>query len=227
MRETDLYPPVKALLEGQGYTVKGEVGDCDLVGLRDPDPPVIVELKRSFGLSLVMQGIARQSMTDVVYLAVPNISGKQARRRLSDMMALCRRLGLGLMTVRTGDAPAVEVWLDPGPYRPRKVPSRKARLLREFQRRVGDPTAGGSDKRRPAMTAYRQDALRCAAFLAKTGASKGAVIAAGTGVTNATTLLRRDVYGWFERVERGVYTLTPKGGDALDTYADAVAALAG
>jgi hypothetical protein len=30
--ETDLYAPVKAFLEGQGYTVKGELQHCDLVG---------------------------------------------------------------------------------------------------------------------------------------------------------------------------------------------------
>ncbi len=30
--ESDLYAPVKALLEGQGYVVKGEVRGCDVVG---------------------------------------------------------------------------------------------------------------------------------------------------------------------------------------------------
>ena len=29
-RETDLYAPVKAFLEGQGYDVKAEVADCDV-----------------------------------------------------------------------------------------------------------------------------------------------------------------------------------------------------
>jgi hypothetical protein len=29
--ESDLYAPVKALLEGQGYVVKGEVRGCDVV----------------------------------------------------------------------------------------------------------------------------------------------------------------------------------------------------
>ena len=29
-REEDLYAPVKAFLEGQGYEVKAEVRDCDL-----------------------------------------------------------------------------------------------------------------------------------------------------------------------------------------------------
>ena len=50
MRETDLYPPVKAFLEAQGYTVKGEVEGCDVVALRGDEPPVVVELKTAFSL---------------------------------------------------------------------------------------------------------------------------------------------------------------------------------
>jgi hypothetical protein len=34
-RETELYPPVKALLEGQGYEVKSEIGAADVVAVRD------------------------------------------------------------------------------------------------------------------------------------------------------------------------------------------------
>lgn len=33
-RETDLYLPVKAFLEGQGYVVKAEVGAADVVAVR-------------------------------------------------------------------------------------------------------------------------------------------------------------------------------------------------
>ena len=50
--------------------------------------------------------------------------------------------------------------------------------------------------------------------------------ARAAGVPKATSLMYRDVYGWFERVERGVYELSPKGRDALATYADVVAGLA-
>ena len=38
-KETDLYPPVKALLEGQGYEVKGEVGAADIVACRGDEDP--------------------------------------------------------------------------------------------------------------------------------------------------------------------------------------------
>jgi hypothetical protein len=204
--ETELYGPVKALLEAQGYAVKGEVVGCDVVAVRGDEPPVIVELKRTFGLALVLQGIDRLAMTEAVYLAV----GAWPRRP-PEALRLCRRLGLGFIVVSAGHA---EVVLDPLPYRPRPSRVRTARLLGEHQRRVGDPTAGGS-VRRPIMTAYRQDALRCAEALA-TGPASVRAIRAGSGVSRAARILQSDVYGWFERVERGVYALSPRGRGALE-----------
>jgi hypothetical protein len=34
-------------------------------------------------------------------------------------------------------------------------------------------------------------------------------------VPNAGRIVRDNVYGWFKRVERGVYALTPRGTDSL------------
>ena len=142
-REDQLYAPVKALLEAQGYAVKGEVGAADVVAVRGDEPPVIVELKLKFSLSLFHQAIARLAITDHVYIAVPRPGGRQARRMMKDNLAMCRRLGLGLITV-LADGRA-EVHCDPGPYTPRKyvagapcanpaAPRRsRTRLLREFQ----------------------------------------------------------------------------------------------
>ncbi len=230
LRETDLYPPIKRFLESQGYEVKGEVADCDVVACRDGEDPVIVELKTAFSLPLIFQGIRRQAVTDLVYLAVAQSragAGARAWRRQSgDIAKLCRRLGLGLITVALdGGTPGhVEVHLDPAPYRPRKSPQRRGRLLREFQRRVGDPNCGGSSKRR-LVTAYRQDALRCASYLYRNGPVRLAEIRAATGVDAAARILQRDVYGWFQRVERGVYAMTPLGRKELVTYADALESL--
>lgn len=204
--EVALYAPVKALLESQGYDVKGEVNGCDIVGTRGDESPVIVELKRSFSLALVHQGIDRLAMTDAVYLAV----GAWPRRQ-AEVRRLCRRLGLGLMVVTSGRADVVE---DPLPYRPRRDARRASRLLREHQRRVGDPTSGGST-RQPIMTAYRQEALRCARLLEAGPMAIRAMRPLGD-VPHAGAILRDDVYGWFERVERGTYALTPKGLAAVD-----------
>lgn len=226
LRESDLYHPVKSFLENQGYEVKGEVGSCDVVARRGEEEPVIVELKTGFTLPLLFQGIRRQSLTDSVYLAVamPERLPTLWRRHRRDILKLCRRLGLGLITVRLGNAPTLEVLLDPAPYRPRKDTRRRGLLLREFARRVGDPNRGGTAGR-ALVTAYRQDALRCASFLRESGPAKAANIKSETGVSRAPRILQRDVYGWFQRVARGTYALTPVGSRALDTYADVVTTL--
>lgn len=218
MRETDLYPPVKRFLEAQGYEAKAEIGDCDVVARRGEEPPVIVELKTRFSLALVLQGVDRQAMTDAVYLCV----AAPKRRETADIVKLCRRLGLGLLTVHGG---FVEALADPAPYRPRRDVKRAGLLLKEFARRVGDPNEGGAARRRPLMTAYRQDALRCARHLGAAGPAKLAALRSATGVTRAAGILQDDVYGWFVRVERGVYGLTPKGEAALGEFAAALAAL--
>jgi hypothetical protein len=207
--ETDLYAPVKALLEGQGYVVKGEVRHCDLVAVRGAEPPVVVELKRAFGLGLVLQGIDRLALTDAVYLAVGAWP-----KRLGDVKKLCRRLGLGLMIVAGARA---DVLLDPLPYQPRKNARRAQRLLGEHARRVGDPNRGGST-RQPIMTAYRQEALRCAALLATRGPMSPKALRAAADLPNVAGILQRDVYGWFERVCRGVYRLSPQGWLGIERF---------
>lgn len=215
-RESDLYGPIKALLEKQGYEVKGEVGAVDVMAVRADEPPVIVELKLTISLSLYHQAVARLSVTDTVYIAVPKPKGKTAKRALKDNLAMCRRLGLGFITVRADNT--VEVHCDPGPYATRKNKKRQTRLLREFQRLDGDPNKGGAT-RHGIVTGYRQDALKCAAMLAEVGASRGKDVAKATGVAKATTIMRSNHYGWFDKVEKGVYVLNQTGRAGLKHWA--------
>ena len=62
------------------------------------------------------------------------------------------------------------------------------------------------------MTAYRQQALACAAALSAGPRRPRDVKAA---VPDASKILLRNVYGWFVRVERGLYGLTDLGRAAL------------
>lgn len=208
--ESDLYAPVKALLEGQGYAVKGEVRGCDVVAVRGAEPPVVIELKRVFGLGLVLQGVDRLALTDLVYLAVG-----QWPKQMKNVKKLCRRLGLGLIVVGGNRANVV---LDPAPYVPRKNKRKAGRMLGEHARRVGDPNVGGQAMRAPLMTAYRQQALRCAELLVLNGPMKLAAMRTAADVPNVASILRSDFYGWFERVERGVYAITPKGRQGLEQF---------
>lgn len=213
LRETDLYGPIKSFLEDQGYVVKSEVGAVDVVAVRGVEPPVVVELKQGFSLALFHQCVARLSVSDDVYLAVFHQPGKRFAKAVKDNVSLARRLGLGLITVRLKDG-LVEVHCDPGPYRPRKSAKRQQRLLREFARRQGDPNDGGQT-RAGLVTAYRQDALKLAVFLFEAGASKGADVAREVDVKRATTMMRDNHYGWFEKIDKGVYGLSPAGAEAV------------
>ena len=69
--ETELYLPVKAFLESLDFAVKGEIGGCDVLALREGEPPVAVicELKQSFNLELVLQGVDRAGACDEIWLA--------------------------------------------------------------------------------------------------------------------------------------------------------------
>ena len=221
--ETDLYGPIKQMLEHQGYEVKGEIGAADIMAVRGEDPPVIVELKTAFSLTLIHQAIERLKITDQVYVAIPEWKGRAGWKAFVANRILCRRLGLGLITVNKSMTKA-DVHLDPEPYTPRKSKLKQARMLKEFQRRVGDPNQGGSSKVR-LVTSYRQDALRCLKFLNENGPTKASIVAEHTKAETARRIMSDDHYGWFERVKTGVYQMTPKGADALNDYALEIEAL--
>jgi hypothetical protein len=205
MAETDLYLPIKIFLEAQGFVVKAEVKSCDVVGVRGKEAPVIVELKTSLNLQLFYQAMDRLGMSDLVYVAVP----RPKRGIPSEAIKLCRRIGLGLLMVTASGS--VEVVADPVPYAPRKNDKRLKRMLGEFHKRAGDTNIGGSVGRK-IMTAYRQDAIKCARHLSDHGPTSPRAIKAATGVDRAAGILRNNVYGWFERLDRGVYGLTAGDG---------------
>jgi hypothetical protein len=214
--ETELYSPVKAWLETQGFDVKAEVGAVDVMARRKDEDPVIVELKTGFSLTLLQQAVARQSVSDWVYVAVPRWSGKLGWRSFKANVGLCKRLGIGVLSVRLKDG-HVQAHCDPVEYRPRKSKPRKGALLKEFDRRQGDPNVGGT--RGAITTGYRQEMERCAHYLAQHGASRGRDVVKGAEVPQATRMMRDNYYGWFENVERGVYVLSPAGVDALRNLA--------
>lgn len=212
--ETTLYPPVKRFLESLGFEVKGEICGCDVVALDKGAPVavVIAELKLSFTLELVLQAVDRLPVCDDVWLAVRTSARGRGREGDPRVKKLCRLLGFGLLTVSSRGR--VDVIVEPSPWRPRQDAKRRSRIVEEHNKRRGDPALGGST-RRPIMTAYRQQALDCARALASAPGRPRDLKAA---MPDAAKILQRNVYGWFERLERGRYGLTPLGRSELEKW---------
>ncbi|WP_055108980.1 DUF2161 domain-containing phosphodiesterase [Paenibacillus ihumii] len=225
--ETELYAPLKTFFEARGYVIRSEVRHCDLVGIHpDQEDPLIVEMKKTFNLSLLLQGLERQKLSSEVYLAVERNRAKKGahNQRWSELSLLCRKLGLGLITVThyKTKSPFVEVLCSPGdkilPPAPKVVKTRAARLLHEFHERSGDYNVGGSHGKK-LVTAYRERALRVANALRAGGIMAPREVRDSSGVGTAADILQRNYYGWFDRVARGRYALTPAGVKALQEYA--------
>ncbi|MFB9278971.1 DUF2161 domain-containing phosphodiesterase [Cohnella cellulosilytica] len=254
--ETELYPPVKSFFASRGYEVKAEIRGCDLVAYRPEDEgePVatIVEMKKTFTLPLLLQGIDRQKTGAAVWLAVERNRVKKGahNQRFNEITQLCRRLNLGFMTVtfyRT-KSPVVDVWCEPAEIRSfspspvsasfslatgaagaaetteayglptgRRNKVKAGKLLKEFNARSGDYNVGGSTKRK-LVTAYRERAIQCALALICHGPSAPRQIRDWTNCPNAGAMLRENYYGWFRRISKGVYELTPTGEAALREY---------
>lgn len=216
MKETALYLPIKYFLEAQGYEVKSEVKSCDVVAVRFGEDPVIVELKLSLSMALLLQGVDRQEISDAVYIAVPRGITKRWQKQIKETTKLCRRLGLGLISIRILDG-FVQVHVDPAPYQPRKFKKRQTALLKEFNARIGDQNIGGQVGRK-IMTAYRQDSLRIAQYLRENPKTSPKTLRSSLAIEKAATILQNNYYGWFYRVTRGVYDLTDNGRAALIDY---------
>lgn len=217
MKESDLYPPIKEFLENQGYEVKGEIENCDAVAIKG-DLVVIIELKLSINLTVLLQAVDRLKYSDIIYIGVPsNIPPlKKNRRRI---VKLLRMLGIGLMIVHPrSKVGKVEVLCDPGVYKPQQVKKRREKLLGEYFHRIGDPNLGGSSTKTGLMTAYRQQALAIASYLDEKGATKAAIIAREIGVPKTRAILYSNVYGWFDRHGKGIYSLSPRGIEEYPTW---------
>ena len=217
MLESALYPSVKRFLQSRGYDVKGEIGGCDVMGVAGGEV-VVCELKLSLSFEVVLQAVERMACADAVWIAVR--ATRRGRDRDPRARRLCRLLGLGLLAVRP-TTQAAEVLAEPEPYQPRPNRRKRARLVAEHRARRGDPSPGGTS-RLPIVTAYRQDALACAALLRDGPATTRTLAAASP---RATSIVYRNVYGWFERRARGVYALTPTGAAALGAVTPAAPSL--
>ena len=225
LKETDLYPPLKAWLKTQGYRVRGEVGRCDLAAEKDGEL-IAMELKLRPSLALLAQATERQEYADSVYVVLPVLSDRRRSPASRGFCRLLRRLGLGLVVVtflKTKARVEVVMHPDPGEGMPRRRPKTKAALLREIAGRDLDLTPGGLAGSRTRVSAYRQRCVRVAVLLGQLGPSSPAELKKRGAHGDTGRILSRNLYGWFERIRRGSYRLHPAGKIALEELSELAA----
>jgi len=209
--------PLRAYFSQLGFTVQSEVLHCDLVAIQN-NHCIIVELKKSLNMTVLVQACERQTRADEVYIAVPRPLRFGPRTVWPRLIAILRRLELGLLFVSIDSPnPEVTVAAYPEPLTVRKQAAKRKALLREATARSADYNQAGSTGR-PIMTAYRERAIFIATALEQTGATSPNHLCKLGTPDNTASMLRSNVYGWFERVDRGIYRLTQLGRLALETY---------
>lgn len=213
--ESALYPPVRDFLQAQGFRVHAEARHCDVVGEREGEL-VIVELKRTLTLELLAQGVERQKLTDVVYVAIPKPEGSAAFPRVRALFPVLRKLELGLLGIDSRDS-SVTVYVQPQLHQRRRQPRARRALLTELAGRSGDDNIGGSTRVK-IVTAYRESAVLIAVALQRFGPMKPRDLRAiGTG-PKTLSILSGNVYNWFTRVDRGIYGITDQGRSGLEQW---------
>ena len=219
MKEEELYLPLKTYLEKQGYSVCGEVRNCDLTAVKG-DEILLIELKTRVTTTLLIQAARRKEICDSVYIAVPIPQGKTSLPNYRGVKTLLRRMEVGLILVRfLKTRTKVEIVLHPESHQKRVRHKKKQAILKEINSRYAEFQNGGIPMDRARMTAYKQEALRIAYFLKETSPLSPAQLREkGSRSGKTQQILSGNVYGWFERIRRGQYQLNEAGHQALEQF---------
>jgi hypothetical protein len=216
LKETDLYEPIRKMLSAQGFTVKGEVKGCDIAAVKD-EILWVVEMKLSFNMTLLYQAMERKKLTDWVYIALPRPRrANEKKHRL--MQQILKKLEIGLISVSLDSAcPVAEIISFPD-GKADKVTKSAARVKKEIAGRTADTTGGAT--KTPVNTAFRERNVRIACLLEAKGPLSGAALVKQYGCEkDANRILYENFYGWFKKISKGVYDLTPFGRTYLNENA--------
>lgn len=216
MKESDLFKPVKKYLEANDYKVRAEVKDCDITATKG-DELIIIELKLSANLQLFIQATDRQRVTDSVYVAIPRPSIR-SKKHWKGIRHILRRLELGLIFVDV-DNPInpVEIVFHPIKFQRKKISKRKKAIIEEVENRSQNLNVGGSNKKK-IVTAYKENAIRIAVYLKEIGATSPKILRKYDSGKKTLSILYNNFYGWYQRVDRGIYDITAKGKSELKNF---------
>ena len=226
LRETDLHQPVKNWLEAEGCVVKAEVKSIDMVGLYS-DLLIAVELKLKLNLEVINQAVERQGIADLVYIAVVHDFKAVETKRFKMTLLTLKRLNIGLLLVNfRSTVPIVTELLKPEHFdfekSKRQKKSKRAAVVKEFNKRSGDFNKAGSSKSK-LMTAYREECLYAAYLMHSRGLSRATEFEPfGIKRTKANSIFAKNFHKWYERIDKGVYRLSDEGIKALDEYSGVI-----
>jgi hypothetical protein len=211
-RETQLFEPVRRLLEKNGYTVKAEIQACDIVAFKD-DEILVVEMKRQFNLKVVYQAMERRTITDKVYIAVPRpkrYSDKNTRM----MRKMLDELGIGLIAVGIEGAPIAEFVAEP--KKTKQInPKKKKRIISEADGRNMDMNVGGSTRSK-IITAYTEASVLALCHMERFDTLNTRNLKKLGYTDKIRNAFRSNAYGWFEKVDVATYAMSEKGILALE-----------
>lgn len=213
-KESELYYPLKEFFENKGFEVQGEVKNCDVVAIKD-DITVICEMKTSFNLKLLYQILDRKSITENVYAVIPRPTKGHNTKEFKNIIKLLKALDMGLITVAI-DSPikTVEVIIEPYNGKSYKN-SRKVYLLKnEFDKRNINSNIGGVNKQK-ILTAYMEKSIKILCYIGDSECVSLKDIKYICGEEKTSSILQKNVYGWFERVKKGFYKLSKEGREFL------------
>lgn len=217
MLETDLYQPILNLLQDHGYHIKAEINHIDIFGTKD-NQTIAVEMKNTISLKLIYQAVDRLQVADLVYIAVPEQAIKAHRQQMKYLNLLLKKLNIGLISVSHDKA---EIYYERDQIsKPPKKNIRQKKIMKEFNTRENHMNIGGTKDKK--VTAYKEKVIRIAHMLDKMKQSSPNQLKAYTGIDQTAEILRNNFDGWFERIDRGIYTLSDKGQKELSFYRDAL-----
>ncbi|MDE6357869.1 MAG: hypothetical protein K2L15_04695 [Eubacteriales bacterium] len=223
-KETDLFEPIKKYFIKKNYKVQGEVKNCDIVCLKDEEM-LIIELKKSFNLKVLYQAMERKAFSNYVYIGIERPKNFR-KKEVKNMLKVLEKMEIGLITVAL-DSPTknVDIVLEPCYKKVYKTSKKRKIILNEINNRRLETNLGGSStKNSNILTAYREKAIYIACVLEILEKASGKEIKEIIKIENPNAILRGNHFGYFEKVERGIYALSETGINMLfgEDFKDAI-----
>ncbi len=210
-----MYEPIRNYFINDGFQVQGEVRQCDIAAEKDGNI-VVIELKKAFTLKLVYQAMERQSRADEVYVAIPRPLSGQNTKQWKSMIKLLKKLEIGLITVAM-DSPLhiVERILSASHTSLKKESKKKKQLKEELKGRSGNYNTGGVTGKK-IITAYREKAIELGCLLMAKNIVFYTELREMGMEEKQIRMLYSNVYGWYQRISRGCYSVSEMGKKELN-----------